>query len=266
MVLEETADEEPVAAARTAAEIRSVGQQQGSVVVPVGSVEQHGKHLPVATDTLLADAIARFGARRVSAELPVLLTPPIWSGVSSHHMDFGGTISLGVETMIAVLSDVAESVLDNGFDAVVFLNGHGGNKSVVGTAVSKIGAAFPDAQILGVTYFDLAAPFIDDIRDSDSGGMAHGGEFETSLLLHLRPDLVRMQRAEATSLEEPYDRSTSDMFETGPLAVYRSFLEYSESGAVGDPSLASAEKGENLYERLGREIETLLVAVHEHNR
>lgn len=149
---------------------------------------------------------------------------------------------------------------------MLFLNGHGGNKPVVGTAVSKIGEEFPDAQILGVTYFDLAAPFVDEIRDSDRGGMAHGGEFETSLVLHLRPDLVRMERADAEHLDEPYDRATGDMFDAGPLSVYRSFREYSESGAVGDPSLASAEKGEELYDRLGREIEALLVAIYEHNR
>ena len=254
-------------AGRTAPEIRSIGREDGSVaVVPVGSVEQHGDHLPASTDTLLANAVARAGAGRVAEEVPVLVTPPVWTGLSPHHTAFGGTITLTAGTMLALLRDVVGSVLDDGFDAALLLNGHGGNVSVVGTAVTDVGREFPDAQVLGVTYFHLASPFVDEVRESDPGGMAHGGEFETSLMLHLRPDLVEMDRAEATPMDDPYDLRSTDLFDDGPLAVYRPFTEYSDSGAVGDPSLASAEKGAELYDRLADELATLLVAIHEHGR
>lgn len=252
-------------ASQTAPDIRDVGERDGSVaVVPVGSVEQHGDHLPVATDTLLCGAITRHGAERVDDHIPLLVTPPLWTGLSPHHLDFGGTITLGVETMLAVLRDVAASVLDNGFDAILFLNGHGGNVAILGTAVTKIGTEFPDAQVLSLTYFDLAVPFVDEYRESDVGGMAHGGEFETSLMLHLRPDLVGEDRA-ASYLDDPYDLRRQDLFEGGPLSVYRSFREYSDSGAVGDPDLATAEKGADLYDRLGGELAVLLTAIHEQN-
>lgn len=254
-------------ASQTASDIRDIGDREGSVaVVPVGSVEQHGDHLPVATDTLLCDAISRLGSERVDEDVPLLVTPPLWTGLSPHHLDFGGTISLGVETMLAVLRDVAASILDNGFDAILFLNGHGGNAAILGTAVTKIGTEFPDAQVLSLTYFDLAAPFVDEYRESDVGGMAHGGEFETSLMLHLRPHLVREDRAAASYLNDPYDLRRQDLFEGGPLSVYRSFREYSESGAVGDPDLATAEKGRALSDRLGEELAVLLTAIHEQNR
>jgi len=115
--------------------------------------------------------------------------------------------------MIALLRDIATSVLDNGFDAILFLNGHCGNMSLIGTAVTKIGQEFPTAQVLGLTYFQLAEPFIDEIRESATGGMAHGGEFETSLMLHLRPELVQTDRAEATSMEDPYELRGEDLFE-----------------------------------------------------
>lgn len=267
MAFEEATTESPAWAAQTAPDVRTVGEQSGSVaIVPVGSVEQHGYHLPVSTDTVLADAIAGLGASRVADELPVLVTPPVWAGLSPHHMDFGGTITLEVETMIAVLRDVAASVLDNGFDAVLFLNGHGGNVALQGTAVTKVGREFPDAQVLGLTYFQLAESFVDEIRESDTGGMAHGGEFETSLMLHLRPDLVRTERAEATYMEDPYELRRKDLFHGGPLSVYRSFTAYSDSGAIGDPDLATAEKGAELYERLGDEMEAVLIAIHEQNR
>lgn len=267
MAFEEATTESASWAAETASDIQAIGDEDGSVIViPVASVEQHGDHLPVSTDTILADAIARLGVERVKDEIPILVTPPIWTGLSPHHMDFGGTITLEVDTMIAVLRDTAASVLDNGFDSVLFLNGHGGNMSVIGTAVTKIGREFPESQILGLTYFQLADAFIDEIRDSDIGGMAHGGEFETSLMLYLRPDLVDVDGAEAQYMDDPYDLRRKDLFLGGPLSIYRSFAEYSDSGAIGDLNLASSEKGADIYDRLGDEMEALLVAMWEHNR
>lgn len=267
MAFKEATQNSPSWPAQTAPDIRSIGSEDGSIaVIPVATIEQHGNHLPVSTDTILADAVANQGAERVADEVPLLVTPPIWTGLSPHHMEFGGTITLEVETMIAVLRDTAASVLDNGFDSVLFLNGHGGNMSVIGTAVTRIGREFPDAQILGLTYFQLAGSFIDQIRDSSLGGMAHAGEFETSLMLFLRPDLVDMEKAEAQYMDDPYDLRGKDLFKGGLLSIYRSFAEYSDSGAIGDPDLASAEKGEEIFERLGDEMEILLVAMWEHNQ
>jgi len=181
-------------------------------------------------------------------------------------MEFGGTITVSVETLIEILHNVAASVLDNGFDAVLFLNGHGGNASTIGSAVTKIGTEFPEAQILGITYFELADSFIDDIRDSDIGGMAHGGEFETSLMLHLRPELVDTDHPEAEYMDDPYELRRKDLFKGGPLSVHRSFTEYSDSGAIGAPDHATAEKGEVIFERVGDELESLLRTIHEQNR
>jgi len=247
-------------------EIVATAETDGSVaVVPVGSVEQHGHHMPVATDTILADAIAHAGAERADEAVPLLVTPPVWTGSSPHHMPFGGTISVGVHGLLDLLERVADAVLDNGFDALLFCNGHGGNVSTVGDAVSTVGDAHPEAQALGLTYFQLATEFIEELRDSDTGGMAHAGEFETSLMLHLRPELVDEDAMEAPYMDEPYEQAGSDLVEGGPLAVYRTFEEYSASGAIGDPELASAEKGERLYERLGEELGAILEEIHERN-
>ncbi|MDX1748402.1 MAG: creatininase family protein, partial [Halobacteriales archaeon] len=179
-------------AGMTYPEIRQVAEAAGSIlVVPTGSLEQHGRHLPTATDTILADAVATLGAERASADLPVIVTPPVWTGFSPHHLPFGGTVTLTVESLLHLLEDVAETAIENGFDALLFVNGHGGNTSVLGAAVSSIGSGNPEVQVLSINYARLAAPFIDEIRESDTGGMSHGGEFETSLMLHLRPELVR---------------------------------------------------------------------------
>jgi creatinine amidohydrolase len=247
-------------------EIREIAGEAGSIaVVPVGSVEQHGHHMPVATDTILVDAMAREGAERVAEDVPILVTPPVWTGNSPHHMPFGGTISIGVHGLLDVLENVADSVLDNGFDAVFFLNGHGGNISTIGDAVSTVGDAHPEAEILGLTYFQLAGEFVREIRESEPGGMGHAGEFETSLMLHLQPDLVDEEAMEGTYREQIYEKGGTDLIEGGPLSVYRTFDEYSESGAIGDPRLATAEKGERLFDRLGEEVADVLVEIHEEN-
>lgn len=248
------------------AEIVETAETPGSVlVVPVGSIEQHGHHLPVATDTLLVDAIAHLGADRVEEDIPILVSPPVWTGYSPHHLAFGGTITTSFEGLLGLLESIADSALGNGFDAVLLLNGHGGNISLINGAVSTIGVDHPDVDVLGLTYFQLAASFIDDIRESDLGGMAHAGEFETSLMQHLYPELVRADRFEATAWETPYDHGPSDMFAGGPLASYHGFEEYSASGAIGTPELASAEKGEAIAALLGDELETILRAVYERN-
>lgn len=165
-------------AGKTSGAIRAVGGREGSVLlVPVGSVEQHGDHLPVITDTILAEAVVHGGVASVLDEMPILVTPPVWSGFSPHHMSFGGTLSLEFEHLRRLLEDVGRAGLENGFDAVCFVNGHGGNAPLVDGLVSTLGMQV-DAEVLGVTYFTLAADEIDAIRESDPGGMAHGGEYE----------------------------------------------------------------------------------------
>ena len=251
-------------AAMTYDEIREIGRSDGSVlVVPVGSIEQHGHHLPVATDTILVDAIVHGAVDRLD-DLPVLVTPPVWSGFSPHHLPFGGTLSLDFAHLRAVLEDIAHTGIQNGFDAVTFVNGHGGNVSLIDATVSTVGID-TEAEILGTTYFQLATGEIEALRDSETGGMAHGGEFETALMLALCPDLVGDDRP-AELWDEPYEWGGRDLLEGGPLSVYRGFDEYTESGAIGAPDLASAAKGERFYEVLTAELAALLTAVHTHNR
>lgn len=251
---------------RPYAEIAETAGRDGSVlVVPVGSIEQHGHHLPVGTDTVLVEAVTSTAVERLE-DVPVLVTPPVWSGYSPHHLSLGGTLSLEFETLLHVVEQVATTGLANGFDAVLLVNGHGGNVPLVTAATSTIGVEHPDAEILGTTYFHLAEPFVDELRESEVGGMGHGGEFETSLMLHYHPDLVHEDRIEGEPLDEPYDDGLEDMFAAGPLAVYREFEDYSDSGAIGDPALATAEKGRELADRLGEKLASMVRSIHERNR
>ena len=254
-------------AGKSATAIREIAEADGSVLlVPVGSIEQHGSHLPVATDTILVDAMVHGATERAGEDVPVLVTPPVWTGFSPHHLSFGGTLSLDFEDLRAVLEDVARTAIGNGFDAVCFVNGHGGNAALVDAVVSTVGIG-TDAEILGTTYFSLATDEVSAVRDSERGGMAHGGEYETSLMLHLRPDLVAdADQRDGTLWDEHYEWGGGDLLDGGPLSVYRPFDSYSESGAIGAPELASAEKGERIHEIVTRELGAVVVAIHEHNR
>lgn len=254
-------------AGKTYAEIVEIAEQPGAIlIVPVGSIEQHGHHLPVATDTILVDAMANLGADRVSDDLPVLVLPPVWSGFSPHHLSFGGTLTLDFQTLQTMLEELAHAALENGFDALLFLNGHGGNGPLISGTASTVGVDHPEHDVLGLTYFQLATSFINEIRESETGGMSHGGEFETSLMMYLQPELVREDKMTAPYLDEPYEHGVKDLVEGGSLAVYRPFTDYSETGAIGAPEWASSEKGERIYNKLGDELEALLIEIHEQNR
>jgi len=251
---------------RTFPEINEVAGASGSVaVLPVGSVEQHGHHLPVGTDTILVDAIAQLAAERADS-VPLLVLPPVWAGFSPHHVSFGGAVTADFRTLHQYLTDITESLISSGFDAVLLLNGHGGNISLVNGTADTVGDAHPDTSVLSLTYFQLANTFIDEIRDSDPGGMGHGGEFETSLMLSIRPDLVRRDRMNVTYRSEPYDDAGREMFDSGPLSIYRPFDEYTDEGQLGDPTLATEEKGDELYDRLGDAIGRVVRQIHRQTR
>ncbi|MFA9517877.1 creatininase family protein [Halopenitus sp. H-Gu1] len=250
----------------TASQVRNVAERDGSVaVIPAGSVEQHGDHLPVGTDTILAEEVTHAAAERVSEDVPVLVAPSVSPGFSPHHQPFGGTLSIEHETLVGFFEDVATSALSEEFDVVLFVNGHRGNGSMIESAVSVVGAANPDSAVAGVTYFDLAAPYVDEIRQTDVGGMSHAGEFETSLMLHCRPALVDEDQFVSNSRDEPHEHGVHDMFDGGPLSRYRTFTEYTDSGVVGDPTAASAETGRAIFQHVVSELADIIRELHEFN-
>lgn len=246
-------------------EVRVRAERDGSVlIVPVASLEQHGHHLPTATDTILCGSIATATAERLHPDVPVLVTPPVWTGYSPHHLSVGGTVSAEHDRLLGLLGDVVGTSSRNGFDATVLLNGHGGNASLVSSAAAILGRRYADrTETLGLTYFALARAFADDIRESDRGGIAHGGEMETAMMLHLRPDLVDEDSIAGTPWETPYELASCDLLDGAPLAMYTEIGDSTDSGALGRPDLASAEKGERFFEGFLDELGALLVEIHE---
>jgi len=212
------------------------------VVVPLGATEQHGLHLPVGTDTFLAEAVSEEAARRSTTS--VVLTPPLWLGLSPHHMDFPGTLTLSTDLWMGVVRALCSSLAEQGMQRILLVNGHGGNAAAAVAAAHEAGHALAGrARVAAVTYFQLLQERQHDVRRSRSGGTGHAGEFETSLMLAVRPALVDMAAARPTYPEGTTPHLRTDLFEPSSVATYRSFASLSPTGTLGDPTLATPDAG-----------------------
>jgi len=249
-------------------EMRDTIARQPAVLLPFGTVEDHGPHLPINTDNVIVEAICLEAARRAPGD--VLVMPLVAYGLDEHHMDFPGTISVSIPTLLAYVAYVAISVARHGFTHLLIVNGHGSNASIADLAARQVvletgiicGAMSPNAAIDPT----LAEPAFSHMRRSAAGGVAHAGEYETAMMLHLRPDLVQMDKAvrEVGQLELEYfnwDHSRPSI-----LAWQDWWSRMSQSGVCGDPTVATAEFGKALFEttvenfvRFVREFRTIPV-------
>lgn len=223
----------------TAEDLRGKAGAGAVVILPVASIEQHGPHLPTGVDTILTEAVCRRTAEAVTGT-PIVVAPVLWCGMAEHHMAFGGTFTLDIPTYRAVLLCLLRSVARHGFERVVIVNGHGGNKTALNAFLPDF-AVETGLTIRAVTYFDVAPGPTKEILE-DQEAVRHACEAETSMMLVAAPDTVKRER-----LPEAFGPAFSHA-PSGLPAVQRfaSFEEFSASGVIGDARRASAAKGERL--------------------
>jgi creatinine amidohydrolase len=220
----------------TMPQLRQVPRDGTVVLAPIAACEQHSQHLPTFTDTLLATAVAE----GVEGRLPeqVLMLPTLWLGASAHHLRFGATLSAEVDTHITVLCDLLTPLLDDGYRRLLVLNGHGGNIDTLHVALRRLQPRYPDRLLTGASYWEIAEKELAALAEGSRKGMGHACEFETSMVLALRPDLVRR--------EEIRDDPPGDDPALRGLYVAEDMRQRSDHGAVGFPEKATAEKGRRM--------------------
>lgn len=232
----------PLWAEHTAAELNAAAAAGAVALLPVAALEQHGPHLPTMVDFRLCSEIAHQAAGRAAARgTRVLVLPPIWSGMSAHHLAFGGTVSVSFDTFRALILDVARSVRVCGFGRLFVLNGHGGNAAALPTILEEA-AAIDGLRAAGATYWQLAEAAIRTVLE-DQPGLRHACEAETSMMMTLEPGQVRSAAlAQAFGGDAPGASAGSP----DPVFVWRSFAERTRTGVIGDARRASPEKGAKL--------------------
>jgi creatinine amidohydrolase len=229
-------------------EVKAAAARPCVAIVPIATLEDHGLHLPIDTDLLLCASVCELAASRAPDR--IVLVPAINHGYSPHHMDFPGAVTIGAHTLIEYGLDVCKSLAHHGFERILIVNGHGSNAPFV-DVIARLCVVQTGALTAAVNYW--AAPGVreaaESLRESPVGGMNHACEFETSLYLGLRPELVDMTQAVDECSHRPTKNYWTDLIAgDGPLAMMEQWSQLSESGVMGDPTKATAEKGRVLLD------------------
>ncbi len=223
-------------------------------VIPVATLEDHGYHLPIDTDVVIAETLADRAVQRCAGRS--LLLPTVTHGYTPHHMDFPGPITIDWKTFVDGLLDIGRSLLRHRFSRILFVNGHGSNVPLVDMAARLLMVERADA--IAASFWYLSGPDSAELlrrtRDSDApGGMAHACELETSLYLAIQPDRVQMDKA----VREIPDWGSENVWmdwNDGPLSIKGAWSGWTESGVMGDATVATPEKGRLWLERAIAEV------------
>lgn len=217
-------------------------------VLPLAAVEQHGAHLPVITDTALVSEVTHRAEKALTEK--ILLLPTLWAGSSHHHLGFPGTVSISSETYVSVLCDLVDSLLNAGFRKIVLVNGHGGNINPASLALYKIMLRQKSGElpwIVATSYWALPTG-VDYSEFMDTPKLTHACEYESSMMLRLRTDWVNLDAAKGERVERNSSFYDPLGYSPSRVMVSESFDQMTSTGAMGKPELATAEKGERLFD------------------
>ncbi len=219
-----------------------------TVLVPIGAIEQHGPHLPLSVDWIIADEVAKAVIDQVGAEAPVWLLPTLPFSKSNEHAWSAGTIWLSQSTMMSVLDDIGRCVAASGAKRIVFLNGHGGNSTLLNVACRELRLAHGLLTFLVHPFVPpaYAPPDPDAMNSAELGMGIHGGFDETSVMLHLQPDVVDMTKAVRNVPEWMTEREHVKF--GGSVQFGWLSNDFGTDGHIGDPTGATAERGAQLFE------------------
>lgn len=238
-------------------EIREAVAENRVAVMPIGTVEQHGRHLPLVTDVVTSTEVARRAVEQMPHE--AVLMPSIFYSFNIHHMDFPGTIAVEGPTIINYVTDIGKSLAYHGFRKILLVNGHGSNVPFMDIAARNI-TNNTEAACGLISWWSLIPPqLFRELRESEiPGGMAHACELETSALMYLRGDLVQMDKADREINLTPSEFFFWDL-ETPSRLIYQEWASRNTTtGTFGDPTKASVAKGEKFVTGAVERLKVLL--------
>jgi creatinine amidohydrolase len=242
--------------------IREAISEARIALLPVGSIEQHGDHLPIDTDLTIVEYLAEEGlkaARLETGKLIGFIAPSIpYGGPEMGMHEWAGTLSLQPATLIDLLVSVAAGLYKSGFPYVVLMNGCVGNIPALSLAVQRLKSKIPDGNFIFVDGFWTNRDVIEAVRESEPGGSGHAGEIETSLMLALEPNRVSMKDARQGELQHPSSSISFDLTQSNTFFWPVSFGELTKNGVLGDPSTASSEKGGRILEVNVQHLKSIL--------
>lgn len=227
------------------------------VVLVMAATEQHGPHLPLATDRLIGE----YFAQKLHEAMPdqVLVLPAISVGCSDHHMDFSGTLTLSHNSFAGQVHDILRSVMQHEFHKIILLNSHGGNQGIGQVLIEQLGHQFPTSRLVLATWWRIAAQALEEITETDPGGTGHAGEFETSLMMLIAPHLVVNEEINPKSNIPTFPWAEGDMLRSPQAAYYRSIKEMTSNGVFGEPSAASAETGKKIADVVLKALKQIVI-------
>ncbi len=239
-------------------QVEALPRESTLLVLPTAAIEQHGHHLPLATDTLINNLLLGKALELIPQELSIYALPPLCYGKSNEHLGFPGTLSVSAQTFMAVVHDLGASIAESGFRKVVLYNTHGGNTSLVDVLARDLRAEFG---LRTFSLFGSAGATFEGVSAQERTYGFHAGEIETAYLLHATPELVHpneyttnyIARVDQPELLKPEGSSANFAWLTKDIA---------SSGVMGDPSRATAENGERWSNEAAARIAEILVAMY----
>lgn len=231
----------------TTEDVAALDRARTVTVLPVAAIEQHGPHLPLGTDAMINEGVLARAMALAPAGLPLLALPMMAVGKSNEHQDFPGTLSLSAETLLRMLTDVAESIARAGLRKLILLNSHGGQPQVLEIVAQDLRARLRMAVVAANAWRMMDREAVLPLAEREAG--LHGGGLETALMLHLRPELVRRDRIrDFPSAARDLEQRFPSLAAHGRVAFAWQAQDLNPAGTVGDARLGTADMGKKLVD------------------
>jgi creatinine amidohydrolase len=231
----------------TTEDVAALDRARTVAVLPVAAVEQHGPHLPLGTDAMINEGVLGRAVALAPADLPLVVLPLLSIGASGEHRDFPGTLSLGARTLLDLVTEVSEGIARAGLRKLVLFNSHGGQPQVLEMAAQDLRTRHAMIVVVANAWRMMDRDAVLPPAEREAG--LHAGGFETALMLHLRPDLVRRDKVrDFPSQARALERDFPSLAAHGRVAFAWQAQDLNSAGAVGDARLGTAEMGRKLVE------------------